>query len=174
MRIFIDPFDPNSVDDAIAKVEEYADSLERKADELCRKLASMGYIISSMQFGTALYDGTNDVSIELNEEDGKLVILASGYAVLFIEFGTGVHNPEHPMQNQMPGIVGHGQYGHGLGRLESWRYPASNGAGTGGTPDPNHPGYYITHGNPANMAMYNTAKDMRAEILRIAREVFQT
>ena len=166
--------DPASVDDAIRKLEEYRDSLKRKAQELCEKLAAIGYTVASAQFGSAMYDGTNDVTVELNEADGRLTIFASGSAVLFIEFGTGVRNAEHPMQYQVPGVVGHGQYGYGLGRLESWRYPMSNGAGTGGVPDPKHPGYYITHGNPANMAMYNAAKDTRREILNAAQEVFKT
>lgn len=163
-----------SIDDAIRKLEQYQRGLESKSQLLKERLASLGYEIASMQFGSALYDGTNDVSVELLDDGNKLIIQASGETVLFIEFGTGVRNPEHPMQNEIPGIVGHGQYGHGLGRLESWRYPKSHGYGTNGVDDPKHPGYIITHGNPANMAMYNASKDMRREILQIAQEVFKT
>ena len=182
MKISFNAFDTQSIDAAIKKLNDYVKSLELKTKELKVRLASAGYIIASEGFGTALYDGTNDVSVELSEEGDKLVIRASGQTVYFIEFGTGVHNPEHPLQSggdgeldsNLPDLVGHGQYGYGLGRLKSWRYPMDKGAGTGGEPDPKHKGYYITHGNPPNMPMYNAAKTMRSEVLRIAREVFKT
>ena len=182
MKIKINVFDAHSIDAAIKQLEDYSKSLERKATELKQRLASAGYLIASEGFGSALYDGTNDVSVELIEEQNRLVIRASGETVYFIEFGTGVHNAEHPLQSggdgdlksDLPGLVGHGQYGYGLGRLESWRYPMSKGAGTGGEPDPKHKGYYITRGNSANMPMYNAAKDIRSEVLSIAREVFKT
>ena len=173
MKISLDVLSTASLDAAIQQLNDYTASLERKAETLKERLAAAGYMIAEAGFGTALYDGTNDVSMELIEEQDRLVIRASGETVMFIEFGTGVHNAEHPMQNEIPGIVGHGQYGYGLGRLEKWRYPQSKGAGTGGVPDPKHKGYYITHGNPANMPMYNAKKEIRDEILSIAREVFQ-
>lgn len=173
MRISIS-LSEESIDAAIQKLEDYQADLERKAQTLCEKLASLGYDIASSGFGSAMYDGTNDVSVELNDEGDKLVIRASGDTVMFIEFGTGVHNPDHPMQGEIPGIVGHGQYGHGLGRLESWRYPKSKGYGTNGVDDPDHPGYIMTYGNPANMPMYNAKQDIRAQTLQIAREVFRS
>lgn len=182
MKISIDPLDPASIDDAIQKLEAYAKSLEQKVQTLRERLLAAGYLIASEGFGSALYDGTNDVFVEPIMEDDRLIIRASGETVYFIEFGTGVRNAEHPLQHgsdgdlnsDLPGLVGHGQYGHGLGRLESWRYPMSKGAGTGGEQDPKHKGYYVTHGNAANMPMYNAAKEMRSEILSIAREVFKS
>lgn len=181
MNISVDVFDVASIEKAVQQLRDYAKSLEQKATTLKERLASAGYLIASEGFGSALYDGTNDVSVELLEEQNRLVIRASGETVYFIEFGTGVHNPEHQLQgggngelqSNLPGLVGHGQYGYGLGRLESWRYPQSKGAGTGGVPDPKHKGYYITEGNPPNMPMYNAAKDIRSEILNIAQEVFK-
>ena len=173
MRIKVE-LNPQSIDDAIRKLESYASNLERKAQTLCERLGAMGYEIASSGFGSAQYDGTNDVSVELINDDSKLLIKASGETVMFIEFGTGVHNAEHPMQGDIPGIVGHGQYGHGFGRLESWRYPKAHGYGTNGVDDPRHPGYVITHGNPANMPMYNAKQEIRTQVISIAKEVFRS
>lgn len=172
MNIRID-LNLDSINAAVREVEDYEKALGRRVEELRDRLGAIGYEIAVEQFGSAMYDGTNDVYVDLSKDRNRLIIRADGEAVLFIEFGTGVRNPEHPMQGEVSGVVGHGQYGYGLGRLESWRYPMEHGAGTGGEPDPKHPGYYITHGNPANMAMYNAAQDMRKQVLQIAREVFQ-
>ena len=162
-----------SIDEAIRQLEEYKINLERKAKELCQRLASAGYTIAEMQFGSAIYDGHNDVSVELIDEQNKLVIRASGQTVLFIEFGTGVtYYTYHPKRAEL-GIGNVGTYGHGLGKLTGgWRYRGE--LGTNGVPDEKHPGYIHTYGNPANMPMYNASKDIRSEVLNIAREVFKT
>ena len=175
MKISIDLFDLDSIDDAIKKVDSYAKDLERKAQELCQRLGATGYQIALDGFFNAIYDGTNDVSVEWLSEDNKIVIRASGYAVMFIEFGTGVtHQTYHPKRGEL-GIGNVGTYGHGLGKLKGgWRYPAENGAGTKGKPDAKHPGYIHTYGNPANMPMYNASRDIRSEYLKVVREVFKT
>jgi len=164
---------PESIDKAIKQLEDYRDSLQSKARELCERLASAGYLIAETGFVSAIYDGTNDVSVELLNEDNKLVIKASGETVMFIEFGTGVtFQTYHPKRDEM-GIGDVGTYGHGLGKLNGgWRYKGEKG--TNGEDDPKHEGYVHTYGNPANMPMYNASKDIRSQVLQIAREVFKT
>lgn len=176
MKISINALDPKSVDRAIRQLESYANDLERKAQELCRRLGGTGYTIASDGFDGAIYDGTNDVTVELIPEENKMVLKASGYTVLFIEFGTGVtYQTYHPKRSAMDMDLEIGGYGHGLGKLNGgWRYQAEKGAGTYGEEDPDHPGYIHTYGNPANMPMYNASKDIRGEMLRIAREVFRS
>ena len=166
---------PSSIDAAIRKLNDYAKGIEEKTEELKRRLGAAGYLISVEQFGSAVYDGTNDVSVELLDEQNKLVIRASGCTVMFIEFGTGVtFQTYHPKRAEL-GIGDVGTYGHGLGKLNGgWRYPESHGAGTNGEKDPKHPGYIHTYGNPANMPMYNASQEMRQQVLQIAREVFRT
>ena len=164
---------PESIDKAIRQLQDYANSLDRKVAELKQRLGSEGYLIAETEFGSAIYDGHNDVSVELLDEDNKLVIRASGETVMFIEFGTGVtFQTYHPKRDEI-GIGDVGTYGHGLGKLTGgWRYKGE--PGTYGEEDPKHPGYIHTYGNPANMPMYNASKDMRERVLQIAQEVFKT
>lgn len=176
MKIPLDFFSIDSIDEAIRTLTAYADGLAQKTEELKRRLASEGYLVSEEQFGSAIYDGTRDeVSVTLDEEADRLIITASGETVMFIEFGTGVtFQTYHPKREEL-GIGDVGTYGHGLGKLNGgWRYPESKGRGTNGEPDLKHPGYIHTYGNPANMPMYNASKEIRSRILEIAREVFQS
>lgn len=174
MKISVNALDPASIDDAIRQLKQYTQWLETRAKVLCERLAERGMEIASVEFGNAVYDGTNDVTVRVDNRGDTMYVIAEGETVLFIEFGTGVKYPtEHPMRNEL-GIGEVGTYGHRLGALKGgWRYPESHGAGTNGEPDPKHPGYIHTYGNPANMVMYNTGKELHSELQRIAREVFQ-
>jgi len=163
---------PDSIEAAIQQLETYVGSFQAKVAELRRRLGAAGYLIAEQGFEDAVYDGRNDVSVEMMDDQDVLVIRASGYTVLFIEFGTGVtFQTYHPKRNEM-GIGDVGTYGHGLGKLNGgWRYKGEKG--TNGKDDPDHDGYVHTYGNPANMPMYNASRQMRSEVLQIAREVFK-
>ena len=176
MKISIDALSPKSIDAAIKKLGDYSKWIEVRAKVLCERLAERGLEVAGVEFGSAIYDGTNDVKVRLYDDGKKMRVLAEGETVLFIEFGTGVtHQTYHPKRNEMGMNLEIGGYGHGLGRLNGgWRYPEAKGAGTYGEKDPKHPGYIHTYGNPANMPMYNASQDIRNEMLRIAREVFQS
>lgn len=170
MKIKID-LNTQSIDDAIQKLESYADDLERKAETLKERLGSMGYEIVSSGYYTAQYDGTNDVSVELNKEGDKLIIKASGYTVMFIEFGTGVYYPDTHPQIQEFGFA-RGTYGKGYGKRGTWAYRGD--PGTNGWERPDRPGLIFTHGNPASMAMYNAKQQLRSQVIEIAKEVFRS
>ena len=126
-------------------------------------------------FGEAEYDGTNDVEVHVEPKGDRVAaVVATGQAVLFIEFGTGVSYPDSHPDAGVNGFQ-HGGYGHHLGALpDGWRYPLDNGLGTNGTIDADHPGYAHTYGNPANMSMYNTVKILREKLPELAREVFSS
>jgi hypothetical protein len=87
---------------------------------------------------------------------------------LFIEFGTGVANPELVEPSGLTYI--HGTYGKLKGlNPNGWIYVGEQGnAG-----QPIADGVYKTKGNPPARAMYDASKDMRAEITRIFREEFR-
>ena len=154
-----------SIDNAIAEIKAFRDSLERKKEELLDKLGEIGVKEASVRFTTAMYDGVNDVEVTLLTPKGGdpgYCIKAKGKAVAFIEFGAGVyHNPGEPYPNARPsGIVGIGEFGNGYGKRQAWGYPDGSG------------GVKITHGNPAAMPMWYASEEMRSNILKIAKEVF--
>ena len=151
-----------SIDNAIAELKAFRDSLDRKKDQLLEKLSYIGVKEASVRFTTAMYDGVNDSSVSLETTAGGYAIVASGRAVAFIEFGAGVyHNPGEPYPDPRPsGIVGIGEYGKGLGKRQAWGFKDGTG------------NLVITHGNPAAMPMWYASEEMRSNILKIAKEVF--
>ena len=152
-----------SINNAIKELKAFRKSIEAKKDELLEKLGEIGVQEASVRFTTAMYDGVNDSSVTLESTPDGYAIVAEGNAVAFIEFGAGVyHNPGEPYPNARPeGIVGIGEYGKGYGKRQAWGFRDDAGE------------LVITHGNPAAMPMWYASEEMRSEIKRIAKEVFE-
>ena len=152
-----------SVDRAIAQIEAYKAGLNKKATELCERLAQMGAVYAEWNFSGVLYAGDIDYHISVKKGDGNTyLVLADGETVLLLEFGAGVrHGGGHPQA---------GEFGMGPGT-----YPGQTHAF-----DPNgwwfksDSGMMHTYGHAPGMSMYNAAKDLRKEIEEVAREVFQS
>lgn len=155
---------------AIKEVEKYKQEIIRKEKLLLEKLAYIGVQEASIRFTTAIYDGVNDATVALEQTDNGYAVIASGTAVAFIEFGTGVyHNSGEPYPIPRPeGIVGIGEYGKGRGKRRAWFYKGE--PGTNGEVQKN--GVVKTRGNPASMPLWYASEEMRRSILQIAREVF--
>ena len=163
----------HSINIAIKELQQYKQWLIKKTYELLNALSKEGIRIASAKFASAVYDGTNDVSCQIEQrEKNKIAILAIGSAVLFIEFGTGVKHPDvHPEAQEHRMI--HGKYGYKLGHLEKgWRYKGE--PGTNGTiiTTGKHAGEVHTYGNPANMSLYLTIKELEEKFKKIASKVF--
>lgn len=161
-------------DRLISKLNAYKKSLKEKQRKFLSTLAEIGIDTATVKFGSAQYDGENDVEVEQSPRwsgDNKLIISATGKTITFIEFGTGVHYAEqHPKAMEL-GMV-RGEYGQGKGSQNSWGYygsPGTNGKVVKETPRGT---VVVTHGNPPARAMYDAGKEMRNRILEIAREVF--
>lgn len=157
-RITVNPLDPASVRSALRQLRDYRAWLRERQTELVRRLAEAGLETASVRFGDALpgYDGDRtppELTVEVEGTKARLV--ASGRTVAFLEFGAGVSHPEHSS-----GLFRHGTYGHGLGRLRSWRYPDQDGQER------------ETTGNDPAEAMTGAVQTMAEQAARIAREVF--
>jgi hypothetical protein len=152
----------DSINKAIQELKAYKQYFLKKEKELLEKLAEIGLKEASVRFTTAMYDGTNDVSVRLDGANKRYVIVAEGEAVAFIEFGAGVyHNTSEPYPNPRPsGIVGIGEYGKGMGKRKAWGYKNENDE------------VVITRGNPAAMPMWYASEEIKSSVLRIAKEVF--
>ena len=155
--------DEKSINHAISKLKDYKKGLERKRRLLIEKLALVGANEASVRFTTAIYDGVNDVAVNLRRIKDGWAIVAKGQAVCFIEFGSGVyHNPVEPYPLPRPeGVVGIGEYGKGRGSRPIWVYYDGTGKKV------------FTRGNPAALGMWYATEEMRRSILDVAREVFK-
>lgn len=164
-----------TLDKAVAEIEQYQKELNKKVHTLMEKLAEIGIEEATVRFANAIYDGTNDVTVRKAPvwiDKNKLVISATGKAVTFIEFGSGVHYAaeSHPKAGEF-GFT-RGGYGHHLGKFDSWRYSGDPGTNGEVITEGEHKGKVKTHGNPANRALYDSAKEMREQIIKITKEVF--
>ena len=163
----------SSINNAIKEVKKYKEWLKSRTEKFIEELSNEGVIISSAKFSQAIYDGTNDVSVSVEKRsENKVAVVAIGKATLFIEFGTGVKYPnDHPEAAQHG--MNRGEYGYKLGRLEiGWRYKGEPGTNGEVITEGKHTGEIHTYGNPANMCMYLTVKELKQKFEEIARRVY--
>ena len=164
--------------DKVAKqIRAYAGQLPSKYSKALERIAVIGGGTARVKFTQAFYAGKNDVVIDVKRiSNTHYQVVASGETVLFIEFGTGVSNPEYVAPSGL--TYKHGTYGKGKGAdPNGWVYVGEQG--NAGRPlkyfsgdDEVPEGVFKTYGNPPARAMYDASKDMRAEITRIFREEF--
>lgn len=144
------------IDRLIKKLDEYEKWMNRKVQEFVNRLAQEGVQIAQIGFSSAQYDGTNDVTVTVeNRGETVAAVVATGKAVLFIEFGAG--------------------YLMGYGHPEPMEYGPGTYPGKGHWDDPD--GWYFAHGqksygNPPAAAMYNARKELEQRLTDIAKEVF--
>lgn len=162
MKIRVDPFDKASINAAIKQVQEYKKDFLAKEKIFVKRLAEIGVSVATTGFAIADYDGIKDVTVRLEWNGNKAVIIAEGETVGFIEFGTGIRNPEWDNSGMTYTPPKHGTYGKKRGaRPHGWYFKPGEGA------------VQHTYGNPPAEAM-RTARDVMIErIARIAREVFR-
>ena len=146
-----------SVQKAMNELEAYKQWVSEKEQELRQRLASIGATVASIQFSRAIYNGTTDVSVRVDDTGSVAVIYAEGESVAFIEFGSGSkYGYGHPQAKELG--VGPGTY-----------------PGKGHWDDPK--GWWYAHGkhsygNPPAMAMYRAVETITEQITMIAEEVF--
>lgn len=166
------PLSIPAYDSLIRKIEDLGNWQSDRAIVFVDRLAQEGMEIASIKFSQAVYDGTNDVSVTVEPRGNNVrAVVATGGATLFIEFGTGVTYPDdHPEAGELG--MKRGEYGQGHGKQHSWGYygdPGTNGV----LKEKKNGGFVvITHGNPANMPMYETVKELQDRLTEIAKEVF--
>lgn len=166
------PLSVSGIERLQRSVEEYQRWLKNRSEKLLDRLAEEGYQIASAKFAQAVYDGTNDVSVSAENRGANIrAVVAVGSAVLFIEFGTGVVYPDdHPEADDLG--MKRGEYGKGHGKQTSWGYYGEPGTNGELREKKNGSVVVITHGNPANMAMYETVKELEMHLRDLAKEVF--
>lgn len=163
MRIVVDPLDTKSIATAIKMVNQYKRDFEAKEQEFVRRLAEIGVRVAQAGFYMADYDGVNDVVVSMVQTSNGYTVVASGEAVGFIEFGTGVKYPEWDNTGMDYTPPPHGSYGKGQGKNPwGWWFKQSDGAVA------RH-----TYGNQPAEAMLTARNEMVEQVIQIAREVWR-
>ena len=166
------PFSQRGIDTLLREIESYTVWLKERSQVLLDRLAQAGFEVASARFAKAAYDGTNDASVSLEtRSEGVRAVVAVGASVLFIEFGTGVTYPDNHPQAAELGMK-RGEYGQGHGKQSSWGYYGDPGTNGVVKMKKNGSTVVITHGNPANMPMYETVKELEAMLPDLVKEVF--
>lgn len=161
------------IDKAIKELNDYKKWLKDCTEKFLKALADEGAQIATAKFQRAVYDGTNDVKVSVeNREENTVAVVAVGSAVLFIEFGTGVKYPDNHPEAGKNGFTC-GGYGYHLGRLKNgWRYTGNPGSNGEVITSGEHAGEVHTYGNPANMSMYQTVRELEEHFEEIARRCY--
>lgn len=147
-----------SISAAIKELRRYKKWVVKKEAELRSRLAMLGATVASIQFSRAIYSGSNDISVRVDNTGSVAVIYAEGETVAFIEFGAGAtYGYGHPQAGEFG--VGPGTYPDGKGH---WDDPKGWWYGSG----------QHTYGNPPAAAMYRAVQEMTEQVTTIAREVF--
>ena len=150
-----------SIGDAIKRLNQYKKTFPKRAKEMCKALAELGAVKVSLDYTRAVNAavGMKPITVTVERRDNGYAIVAQGESVMFVEFGAGaMYGYGHPLAGELG--MGPGTYPSDKGHWndpKGWWIPKEAGGGH-------------TYGNPPSMAMYETAKDLRQEVLRIAKE----
>lgn len=160
-----------SIDEVIESLNEYKSNLNRKSEEIAKRVAETIKEDAQWRFDNAIsdmllsgYEREADVSVTTQKSDKGYQVVATGEEVTFIEFGAGVYangsagSSPHPLGSKLGMTIG--GYGSGKGKQNTWGF---NEFGE----------LKLTHGTPASMPMYKSASDVKYDIGDIAREVFK-
>lgn len=170
---------PSEVRSAIKEIQDCQNSLNRKCEELCRRLASEGIQIAQAYIGSSGFGKYIRLSSEITPEqagckavfymeDSQKIVSewqtqegaksAEVSPMLMLEFGAGL-KAENPAN--IPG-VGTGTFPNQTHAKEgSWSYMDLDG------------NWHTSSGVTPHMPMYHTGKELREKILSIARDVFK-
>ena len=145
---------PSSIKKAITELKAYEKGMDKALEHAISRLATEGAMEAALGFKSAHYDGVNDAVVYEKRNRYGARIVATGEAVPFIEFGTGVYSegggrPSYPLR--IPNwVVPLGTYGQGKGvNPQGWKYLGF--AGTNGIQLKG--GAILTKGNPAQMPL---------------------
>lgn len=162
--ITIDIFDIDSIRRAAREVEDLGKWIEKKSDELGRKLAELGRDVAITAYADAGAEGNDDVDVTTVKEGELYIVRASGSQLYFVEFGAGVTAGENYDTSVIEPPVDI--------TPKSW----SSTKGTGEFARSKE-GYWHYKGERYKQVvprkgMYLAAKEIEANIERVAKEVF--
>lgn len=163
---------PQSIREAIAALQRYKESVDKKMQQLKVRVAeelgdearknfaqSVGDVLLSKD--GSLSPQPPCVQIEVETGRGSTLVIAKGKNAIFIEFGAGVfyNGPVGSSPHPSPGRFTIGSYGPNAAK-RVWGFSDEDGV------------LRLTRGVAAQMPMYNALMVVSQRISAIAKEVF--
>ena len=159
------------IDRAIRELAQYKAEFTRKVELLRERVADRLAVEAQSGFNGAVVDDLieggqkfADVKVSVNNRGNLSVVIADGKDAVWVEFGAGVYHNSSPGSSPHPNgaELGFtiGDYGHGRGKQQMWKFKNDDGE------------LVWTHGTPASMPMYKAVQTVCNDIQSIAREVF--
>ena len=161
--ITLNPFDPVSIDDAIAKVNAYKKSLKDKCIEMIDIMCRTGEKYAVTRWSAHVDTGLTENSV-LGYRNGKVGIIAVGGNAVWIEFGTGTVSGTYS-----------GTIPPDLTFPKGWVYPGKgHGKDTKGWYyyDEIRQKVFHTFGQPSDPIMWETARKLEAQAEKFAKAAF--
>jgi hypothetical protein len=163
MKIRIDPFDKKSISQGIRLLKQYQKDFAVKEKEFVRRLAEIGVKIAGDIYSISDIDGENEYTVYLQKTESGYSVIAEGRTIGFLEFGTGVRNPEWHGTGLEYTPPPHGSYGKGHGKQPyGWWFKSQEYGVT-----------MHTYGNPPAEGMLTARNTIIEQVVSIAREVWR-
>ncbi len=168
------------VQNAIKEIREYQNDLNRKCEELCRRLCAEGIQIAQAHIGSSGFGKYIHLGSEITPEQ------AGCRAVFYMEDSQKIVSQWQTLEGVKSATVSPSlmlEFGAGLKAENKSNTP---GVGTGTFPGGTHgnePGWYYmdlngewhySSGTAPKMPMYFAGKELRDKVVAIAREVFHS
>lgn len=151
------------INNAIKEIEKYKSDLNRKCKLLAQRLAEEGVILAKVKITQFPAVYTGELLNSIQNEPGAMISNGSQWIIYtgcdwapFVEFGTGIVGSENP---------------HPDTGLASWKYDI-NKHGEAGWHYYKDGEWHWTKGMPSRPFMYETGRDLRTIVPKIARDVF--
>lgn len=166
------------VQNAIKELRQYQSDLNRKCEELCRRLTQEGILIAQAHIGSSGFGKYIHLGSEITPQQ------AGCKAILYMEDTTKIKSEWQTLEGVQSAEVSPSlmiEFGSGLKAENPANIPV---VGTGTFPGGKHgnePGWYYmdlegnwhySTGFSPKMPMYYTGKELREKVVAIAREVF--
>lgn len=169
----------HEVQAAIKEIEAYQNDLNRKCEELCRRLTEEGIQIAQAHIGSSGFGKYIHLDSEITTEK------TGCKAIFFMEDATKIKSEWQTKEGVRSAEVSPSlmlEFGSGLKAENPANIP---GVGTGTFPGGKHgtePGWYYmdlegnwhySTGISPKMPMYNAGKELREKVVVVAREIFE-
>ena len=163
-----------SIAAAIKEIKAYAKKVESAGEKIAKELSDRGYAVAYGVMSGHVFSGETLASLEVvKEAPNRYILRADSTAILFFEFGAGVrYGGGHPWDDDFgfgPGTYpGNGHWDD----PEGWWFPTDDPR-LAIRHDKDGQGWGHSYGNKPYMPFYKADKQMRADILEVAKEALK-